>query len=65
MGTGTPALVFNFIRTILIAIPLAYTLIFICGFGFLSIPISTVIGAFIVDFIAFAWLRVKIRKLTS
>ena len=65
MGTGTPALVFNFMRTILIAIPLAYTLIFIFGFGFLSIPISTIVGAFIVDFIAFAWLRVKIRKLTS
>ena len=54
MGTGTPALVFNFMRTILIAIPLAYTLIFIFGFGFLSIPISTIVGAFIVDFIAFA-----------
>ncbi|KYK25423.1 hypothetical protein AYK26_06155 [Euryarchaeota archaeon SM23-78] len=65
MGLGLPALVFNLVRLIIVAVPVAYIFIFILGFGFLSVPLATIIGGIIGDSVAAVWYKLKIKKLNT
>ncbi len=65
LGYGLPGLIINLTRVVFVAVPLAWSFIFILGFGFLSIAVATVIGGIVANIIAIIWLRsilIKIEK---
>jgi len=63
MGFGLPGLVFSTVRLIIVSVPLAYLLVYVFNFGFLSVPVATIIGAVIGDGIAVVWYQVKLKHL--
>lgn len=65
MGNGMPGLIINLIRTIFIAVPVAYISVFILGYGYLSIGVSAVIGGVSSNIVALIWLQLKLKKLNS
>ena len=65
MGLGLPGLVFSIVRLIIVSVPLAYVLVYIVGFGYLSVPIATIIGGIVSSTVAIVWYKVKIRKLVT
>lgn len=65
MGFGLPGLVFSTVRILVVSVPLAYALVHIFNFGFLSVPVATVVGAAMGDSVAMIWYRVKIRRLKA
>jgi len=62
MGFGLPGLIISSTRILFVAVPLAYIAVFILGFNYLSIPISTIIGVAIADVIALVWIFSKMKK---
>ncbi len=61
LGLGLPGLVINSVRMILVAIPIAYFFVFIMEYGYLSIAVSTIIGAALSTIVAVIWLTLKLR----
>jgi putative MATE family efflux protein len=47
VGKGIPGFIVNIIRVLVVAVPLAYVLVYQLGYGFSSIPWSLVVGGFI------------------
>lgn len=65
MGVGSPSLIINLIRSIFISIPLAYTLVYVFGYGYLAVPFSILIGAIVSSVVAVFWLRKKLNSVNS
>ena len=65
IGSGLPGLVLNFVRVILIGLPLSFILVLIFNFNYLAIPVATIIGTIIADIIGFVWLFKKLRGLNE
>jgi putative MATE family efflux protein len=62
MGFGLPGLVINTVRIFFVAIPLAYVMVFVFGFGYLSVAGAMILGGIAANIIAFSWLEAKFRK---
>jgi putative MATE family efflux protein len=65
MGVGLPGFVINLIRTFLVSVPLAYVLVFIFGSGYLAVPLSMFIGAFVGALVALVWIVLKLRGIRA
>ncbi|MFC1741801.1 MATE family efflux transporter [Nanoarchaeota archaeon] len=65
MGFGLPGVVVNFLRMIVIALPLAYLFVFVMGYGFLSIAVALLIAAVVSAGVAVVWMALKSRRFSS
>lgn len=63
MGYGLPGLIINVFRVILVAVPLAYTFVFILGYGYLSIGVAAVLGGITSSIVGIVWLQTKLKKI--
>jgi len=57
MGRGLPGITMNFIRILVVAIPLAYVFVYPLNFSYLSIPIAMICGGAAANLTAWSWLR--------
>jgi Na+-driven multidrug efflux pump len=64
-GKGTHSLAVTFIRTILLAVPLAYCFVFILGLQLTGLWWGIVFGNSLGAMIAFTWGRIYIRRLKA
>jgi putative MATE family efflux protein len=60
MGLGMPGLFINLLRTVVIAFPLAYLLVYYLGYGIEAVAISMIAGGVVATFI---WIEYKFHKL--
>ncbi|HGJ65414.1 TPA: MATE family efflux transporter [bacterium] len=65
MGFGFPGLIINFMRVILVAIPIAYIFVHVIGYGYLSIGVAAVAGGLSASIVGIIWLQSKLRKLDN
>lgn len=63
MGMGMPSLVVNLVRVVLVAVPLAYVLIFRYGYGYLALPFSMIVGAVAGTTISVVWFQKKLSSM--
>ncbi|MEM4268411.1 MAG: MATE family efflux transporter [Candidatus Woesearchaeota archaeon] len=63
MGDGTPGLIINIVRIILVAVPLAYLFVFVLGYGYLSIAVAMVLGGVASNIVAFLWLTRRLKQI--
>lgn len=64
MGYGLPGLIINVFRVILVAVPLAYTFVFVLGYGYLSIGVAAILGGVTSSIIGLIWLQTKLKKMS-
>jgi len=65
LGLGAPGFFINFIRIMLVAVPLAYVFVFVIGWGFLSVAWAMVLGGVASNLTALLWLRSIFGRWTS
>jgi putative MATE family efflux protein len=65
LGMGAPGFFINFIRIMLVAVPLAYVFVFIIGWGFLSVAWAMVLGGVASNLTALLWLKFKFARMTA
>lgn len=63
MGKGSPGLIINGLRILILGVPLAYVFVYYFNYGYLSIAVARIIGGVVSAVVAVAWLVLKIRKL--
>jgi len=63
VGKGLPSFIVNIVRVLVVAVPLAYILIYEFGYGFASIPWSLVAGGFAATCVASFFLFKEFRLL--
>ncbi|MBD3309833.1 MATE family efflux transporter [Candidatus Woesearchaeota archaeon] len=63
MGKGMPGMIINMVRSLFIAVPLAYVLVFVFGFGYLSVPAAMIVGGMVSTVIAIVWIEVEFKRL--
>jgi putative MATE family efflux protein len=64
LGMGAPGFFINFIRIMLVAVPLAYVFVFVIGWGFLSVAWAMVLGGVASNITALLWLKFKFDRVT-
>jgi putative MATE family efflux protein len=62
MGLGLPGFVVNVVRVLVIAVPLAYLLVFVLGYGYLSIAAAMILGAIAASVMGLVWMNRKLPK---
>jgi putative MATE family efflux protein len=62
LGMGAPGFFINFIRIMLVAVPLAYFFVFVMGWGFLSVAWAMVLGGVASNLTALLWLKFKFDR---
>jgi len=65
LGMGTPGFFINFIRIMLVAVPLAYLFVFVMGWGYLAVAWAMVLGGVASNITALLWLKFKFDRLRS
>jgi len=65
MGFGFPGFFINAIRIFFVAVPLAYVFVFVLGYGFISIAWAMVAGGVTASLLAFWWMALKFKALSS
>ncbi|MGB9005114.1 MAG: MATE family efflux transporter [Candidatus Aminicenantales bacterium] len=65
LGMGAPGFFINFIRIMLVAVPLAYFFVFVIGWGFLSVAWAMVLGGLASNVTALLWLKFKFDRLKA
>jgi putative MATE family efflux protein len=65
MGYGLPGFVIQLVRTILVVTPLSYILVFVFGYGYLSVAISMFAGGVVANIIGIIWVDLKLKKLQN
>ncbi len=65
LGTGIPSLIITSARVLVFAIPLAYTFVYILGYGYTSVLWALIISANISAFLAIPWLRYYLKKINE
>lgn len=63
MGLGLPGMVVNLVRSLVVAVPLAYLFVLVLHWSYLSIAVAAVISAFVAMLVALIWLSLKLKKL--
>jgi putative MATE family efflux protein len=63
IGLGVPGLIISIVRTLVIAVPLAYVFVFVLGYGYLSIATAMIIGSVLSTVMGGIWMGVKERRL--
>jgi putative MATE family efflux protein len=63
LGLGTPGFFINFIRIMLVAVPLAYVFVFLIGWGYLAVAWAMVLGGVASNVTALLWLKSKFARL--
>jgi putative MATE family efflux protein len=63
LGLGTPGFFINFIRIMLVAVPLAYIFVFLIGWGYLAVAWAMVLGGVASNVTALLWLKSKFARL--
>ncbi|HII72621.1 TPA: MATE family efflux transporter [Candidatus Woesearchaeota archaeon] len=62
IGKGMPGLVIMLVRTLLVAVPLAYLFVFVFGYGYLSVAVAMVASGVVSAGLALIWWRYCLRK---
>jgi putative MATE family efflux protein len=65
LGMGAPGFFINFIRIMLVAVPLAYFFVFVIGWGFLSVAWAMVLGGLASNLTALLWLKFKFDRMKA
>lgn len=63
LGMGTPGFFINFIRILLVAVPLAYLFVFVMGWGYLAVAWAMVLGGVASNVTALLWLKFKFDRI--
>jgi putative MATE family efflux protein len=63
LGMGTPGFFINFIRILLVAVPLAYLFVFVMGWGYLAVAWAMVLGGVASNVTALLWLKFKLDRI--
>jgi putative MATE family efflux protein len=63
LGLGTPGFFINFIRIMLVAVPLAYLFVFVMGWGYLAVAWAMVLGGVASNVTALLWLKFKLARI--
>lgn len=63
MGFGSPSLVINLVRVVLVSVPLAYIFVFVLNLSYLSIAVAMVIGGLCSTIVAFVYIKTKLKKI--
>ncbi len=61
MGLGLPSLVITIVRILFVAIPLSYFFVFVLGYSYLWVAVSSIISGMAASIIAFIWLFTKLE----
>ena len=65
MGYGAPGFIINLVRTMVVAVPLAYVFVYTLGYGYLSVAVAMVIGGIVASIISMIWLNSKLKKVEN
>jgi Na+-driven multidrug efflux pump len=65
LGLGAPGFFINFIRIMLVAVPLAYVFVFVVGWGYLSVAWAMVLGGVASNLTAVLWLRARFQRMKA